>query len=99
MGPLRGIKMLLREMDQLKKAEGALMLAAIKGKRDATALLTPEQREKERAHREKMKSGGEGQHGGGMGSGGHGGARAAITPAGSRAGNNTNIECAHSIGL
>lgn len=75
MGPLRGIKMLLREMDQLKKAEGALMVAAIKGKRDATALLTPEQREKERAHREKMKSGGEGQHGGGLGSGGHGGSK------------------------
>ena len=61
------------KVDQLKKAEGALMLAAIKGKRDASALLTPEQREKERAHREKMKSGGEGQHGGGMGGGGHGG--------------------------
>ena len=58
------------KVDQLKKAEGALMLAAIKGKRDASALLTPEQREKERAHREKMKSGGEGQHGGGMGGGG-----------------------------
>ena len=61
------------KVDQLKKAEGALILAAIKGKRDASALLTPEQREKERAHREKMKSGGEGQHGGGMGGGGHGG--------------------------
>ena len=61
------------KVDQLKKAEGALMLAATKGKRDASALLTPEQREKERAHREKMKSGGEGQHGGGMGGGGHGG--------------------------
>ena len=58
------------KVDQLKKAEGALMLAATKGKRDASALLTPEQREKERAHREKMKSGGEGQHGGGMGGGG-----------------------------
>ena len=52
------------KVDQLKKAEGALMLAAIKGKRDAAALLTPEQREKDRAQREKMKSGGEGQHGG-----------------------------------
>jgi periplasmic protein CpxP/Spy len=64
------------KVDQLKKAEGALMLAAIKGKRDASALLTPEQREKERAHHEKMMSGGEGQHGGsmgGMGGGGHGG--------------------------
>jgi protein CpxP len=63
------------KVDQLKKAEGALMLAAIKGKRDAAALLTPEQREKERAQREKMKSGGEGQHEGGMGSGGHGGSK------------------------
>ena len=74
-GTFAGIKMLLCEVDQLKKAEGALMFAAIKGKRDATALLTPEQRKKERAHREKMKSGGEGQHGGGMGSGGHGGSK------------------------
>ena len=67
-------------------------------------LLTPEQREKERAHREKMKSGGEGQHGGGMGKKlwvrrAWGKQGAAITPAGSRAGNNTNIEWAHSIGL
>jgi protein CpxP len=44
------------KVDQLKKAEGTFMLAAIKGKRDATALLTPEQREKERAHREKTKN-------------------------------------------
>ena len=61
------------KVDQLKKTEGALMLAAIKGKRDASALLTLEQREKERAHHEKMKSGGEGQHGGGMGGMGGGG--------------------------
>jgi Spy/CpxP family protein refolding chaperone len=61
------------KVDQLKKSEGALMLAAIKGKRDASALLTPEQREKERAHHEKMKSGAEGQHGGGMGGMGGGG--------------------------
>lgn len=63
-------------VDQLKKAEGALLLAAIKSKRDAMTLLTPEQREKERAHREKMKSGSEGQHQSGMGGkggGGHGG--------------------------
>lgn len=64
------------KIDQLKRAEGTLLLAAIKSKRDAMALLTPEQREKDRAHREKMKSGGEGQHRGGMGDksgGGHGG--------------------------
>ena len=61
------------KVDQLKKAEGALLLAGIKGQRDVMAMLTPEQREKERAHREKMKSGGEGQHGGGMGGMGHGG--------------------------
>jgi Spy/CpxP family protein refolding chaperone len=61
------------KVDQLKKAEGALLLAAIKGKRDAMAMLTPDQREKDRAHREKMKSAGEGQHRGGMGGMGRGG--------------------------
>lgn len=66
------------KVDQLKKAEGALLLAAIKGKRDATAMLTPDQRAKDRAQLEKMKSGGEGQHRGGMehgamGGSGHGG--------------------------
>jgi protein CpxP len=63
------------KVDQLKKAEGALMLAAIKGKRDGIAMLTPEQREKARAQREKMKSAGEGQHGSGTGSSGHGGSK------------------------
>ncbi len=53
----------------LKKAEGELLLAAIKSRRDATALLTPEQREKDRAHRERMQSAGERQHRGGMGGG------------------------------
>ena len=38
-GTFAGIKMLLCEVDQLKKAEGALMFAAIKGKRDATATV------------------------------------------------------------
>lgn len=61
------------KVDQLKKAEGGLLLAAIKGKRDATAMLTPDQRGKDRAHREKMKSGGEGQQRGGMGGMGRGG--------------------------
>lgn len=63
------------KVDQLKKVEGTLMLAAIKGKRDAMAMLTPEQRGKDRAQREKMKSAGEGQHGSGMGSGGHEGSK------------------------
>jgi len=61
------------KVGQLKQAEGVLLLAAIKSKRDAMALLTPEQREKDRAHREQMKSGGEEQHQGGKGRGGMGG--------------------------
>lgn len=66
------------KVDQLKKAEGALLLAGIKGQRDAMAMLTPDQRAKDRAQLEKMKSGGEGEHRGGMGHGamsgsGHGG--------------------------
>ena len=58
------------KVDQLKKAEGALLLAGIKSQREAMALLTPEQREKDRAHREHMEHDGQGQHGGGMGMGG-----------------------------
>jgi Spy/CpxP family protein refolding chaperone len=61
------------KVGQLKQAEGGLLLAAIKSKRDAMALLTPEQREKDRVHREQMKSGGEGQHQSGMGGKGGGG--------------------------
>jgi Spy/CpxP family protein refolding chaperone len=53
------------KVDQLKKAEGALLFTAIKSRRDAMAMLTPEQREKEHAMREKTM-GGEGQHTGGM---------------------------------
>jgi len=60
-------------VNQLKYAEGTLMLAAIKAKYDGMALLTPEQREKDRAHREQMKREGEEQHGGGMGGMGRGG--------------------------
>lgn len=59
------------KVDQLKKAEGTLLLAAIKGKRNAMAVLTPEQRGKERAAHEQMQSGG--QHGGGGMMGGMGG--------------------------
>ena len=58
------------KVDQLKKAEGALLLAGIKSQREAMALLTPEQQEKDRAHREHMQHAGQGQHGGGMGMGG-----------------------------
>lgn len=61
------------KVDQLKYAEGADMLASIKAKYEGMALLTPEQREKDRAHREPMKKEGEGQHGGGMGGMGRGG--------------------------
>ena len=66
------------KVDQLKKAEGGLLFATIKSKRDAMAILTPEQREKDHAMRDKMMEtmmGGEGQHTGGMGGmkgGGHG---------------------------
>ncbi|HMS83888.1 MAG TPA: hypothetical protein PKD12_09570 [Nitrospira sp.] len=62
------------KVDQLKKAEGACLVEALKSKRHAMAILTAEQREKERAQHEHMKSGG-GQHGGGMGSGGMKGGR------------------------
>jgi protein CpxP len=61
------------KVEQLKKAEAACLFEAIKSKSTATALLTPDQREKDRAHREQMKSEGEGQHGGGMGGMGRGG--------------------------
>lgn len=56
------------KVDQLKKTEGAHLIVDVKGKRDAMALLTAEQREKDRAHREHMKS--EEGHGGGQGHGG-----------------------------
>lgn len=61
------------KVNQLKYAEGALMLAAIKAKRDGMALLTPDQREKDRAHREAMKAKHEEGQSGGMGGMGGGG--------------------------
>ncbi|NGZ07976.1 MAG: hypothetical protein CV088_01140 [Nitrospira sp. LK70] len=66
------------KVEQLKKAEGACLFEAIKSKRSAMALLTPDQREKDRAHHEQMKSdtrqgGGMGGMMGGMGRGGMGG--------------------------
>ena len=62
------------KVDQLKKAEGALLFTAIRSRRDAMAILTPEQREKEHAMREKTMEG-DGPHTGGMSGmkgGGHG---------------------------
>ena len=61
------LKAIQAKVEQLKKAEGACLFEAIKSKRTAMALLTPDQREKDRAHHEQMKSKSEGQHGGGMG--------------------------------
>ena len=42
------------KVKQSEALEAGLRLAAIKAKRDATALLTPEQREKEKSEHEKM---------------------------------------------
>jgi len=53
------------KVDQLKKAEGGLLFTTITSRRDAMAILTPEQREKAHAMREKMMEG-ENQHTGGM---------------------------------
>ena len=70
------------KVDQLKKAEGGLLFTAIRSGRDAMATLSPEQREKAHAMRDKMMEnmmemmmGGEDQHTGGMSGmkgGGHG---------------------------
>lgn len=65
------------KVDQLKKAEGSLLFATIKSKRDAMAILTPEQRDKYHAMRDKMMEkmkGEEDEHTGGM-SGMKGGGR------------------------
>ena len=59
------------KVDQLKKSEAACLFAGIKAKHQASALLSPDQREKEHALHEHMKSGS--QHGGGMGMMGQGG--------------------------
>ncbi len=71
------------KVKQSEMLEAGLRVAAIKAKRDALALLTPEQREKEKAEHEKMMmmkqmGGGHGGGmmggmGGGMRGGGHGG--------------------------
>jgi len=67
---LRAIK---TKVTQLKQAEGVLMVVAIKAKRDGMALLTTEQREKDRTIHEQMKRKGEAKQGGGMGGMGCGG--------------------------
>jgi Spy/CpxP family protein refolding chaperone len=54
------------KVKQSEMLEVGLRVAAIKAKRDALALLTPQQREKEKAEHEKMMK----QMGGGMGMGG-----------------------------
>jgi protein CpxP len=64
------------KVEQLKKAEGACLVAGIKSKRHAAAMLSPDQREKERAaHEQMMSSGQHGAGGGAMGSGGMMGGR------------------------
>lgn len=59
------------KVDQLKKTEAACLFTAIKSKRSAMGILTPDQREKEHAVHEQMMSGG--QHGAGGSGMGHGG--------------------------
>ena len=59
------------KVEQLKNAESACLFAAIKSKRTAMALLSSDQRDKERAVHEQMKS--SGQHGAGGSGTGHGG--------------------------
>jgi Spy/CpxP family protein refolding chaperone len=54
------------KVKQSEMLEAGLRVAAIKAKRDALALLTPEQREKEKAEHEKMMQQRAGDHGGGM---------------------------------
>lgn len=67
------LKAIQAKVEQLKKAEGACLFEAIKSRRNAMVLLTPDQREKDRAVHEQMKSASEGQHGGGMSGMGRGG--------------------------
>jgi hypothetical protein len=75
------------KVNELKQAEEALLIAAITSKREATAILTPDQREKDRVHREKMKSKGKGEQHGGMGGsedGGNGGSHQEVVKPGKR---------------
>lgn len=61
------------KIKQSETLQTGLRMAAIKAKRDAMALLTPEQREKEKAEHEKMMRQMSGGHGGGTGGGMMGG--------------------------
>jgi periplasmic protein CpxP/Spy len=70
------------KVNELKQAEGALLLAAITSKREATAMLTTEQREKDGVHREKMKSKGQGKQRDGEDRGEGGGHQEAGEPGG-----------------
>jgi len=70
------LSVLEAKVKQTEMLEVGLRMAAIKAKREALALLTPEQREKEKAEHEKMMrqmggSMGGGMMGGMMGGGGH----------------------------
>lgn len=64
-----GLDAIEGKVKQSEMLEVGLRMAAIKAKREALALLTPEQREKEKAEHEKMMR----QMGGGMGGGMMGG--------------------------
>lgn len=79
------------KVNQIKKAEGALLFTTIQSRRDALALLTPEQREKDDALRQEMMekmTEGDDQHSGGMG-GMRGGGRMGRGQAGRRGGSAT----------
>src|SRR6266540_1064235 len=64
-----GLDAIEAKVKQSEMLEVGLRMAAIKAKRESLALLTPEQREKEKAEHEKMMR----QMGGGMGGGMMGG--------------------------
>ena len=72
------------KVEQLKNAESACLFAAIKSKRTAMALLSSDQRDKERAVHEQMKS--SGQHGAGGSGMGHGGMMGGMGGGGSHRG-------------
>ncbi len=72
------------KVEQLKNAESACLFAAIKSKRTAMALLSSDQRDKERAVHEQMKS--SGQHGAGGSGMDHGGMMGGMGGGGSHRG-------------
>ena len=69
--PNSDLKAIEAKLTESAKLKTALRLAAIKAKREAMALLTPEQLEKEKAEHEKMMQ--QMREGGGRGGGGMGG--------------------------